>query len=279
MEKLDISKTPKVSVILTTYSRPKTVGRAIQSIIDQTLSDWELIVIDDASIDETAEVLKGWAESDKRIHVVRNEKNLFLPASLDRGLGLARAEFVARLDDDDYWIDRAKLQKQVDFLNTHPDCVVVGGGVIVVDGSGKELFRYFKKETDAEIRKKALFANPFSHTTVMFRANAARKVGGYGSERYAEDWGLWLRMGMVGTFYNFQEYFTAYTMDGTNGSFIYQRPQTRRILGFIKKHRNDYPGFLEAYILNSVQYVFSFLPSWLRLWLHSFLSSVKRRSF
>jgi hypothetical protein len=155
----------------------------------------------------------------------------------------------------------------------------VGGGVIVVDSEEKELFRYFKKETDAEIRTKALFANPFSHTTVMFRKEVALTVGGYGSEKYAEDWGLWLRMGMVGKFYNFQEYFTAYTMDGTNGSFIYQRPQSKRILGFIKKHRNDYPGFWKAYALNSVQYAFSFLPSWLRLKLHTFLSSVKRKSF
>ena len=272
-------KNPTITVLMPTYRRPHTVGRAIESVLRQTFSDWEFIIIDDASVDGTAQVLAKFAARDKRIRILRNEKNLYISGALNRGLDAAAGEFIARVDDDDYWIDDQKLQKQVDFLRAHPDHVVVGGGVIVIDGSGKELYRYFKKESDGDIRKSALFANPFSHTTALFRTDAARKAGGYPTERYAEDWDLWLRMGNAGKLHNLQEYVTAYTMDESSSSFVYQRPQSKRILQIIKSHRKEYPGFLGAYALNSIQYAYSFLPLSLRLSLHSVLSSLKRRSF
>lgn len=253
--------------------------RAIESVLKQSFSAWELIIVDNESTDETPVVLKEFAARDPRIILRRNEHGLFLSQSLDIGLSLARGEYIARLDDDDYWIDIDKSKKQIDFLDTHPECVLVGSGVVVVDGAGNERFRYFKKETDEEIRRTALFANPFSHTTVMFRTAEARKVGGYGSERYCEDWDLWLRLGQVGKFYNFQEYFTAYTMDGNNDSFLAQRPHTRKALQIIRAHRNEYPGFWKAYILNYAQYAYSFMPRSTRRFFQASLSSWKRRSF
>jgi glycosyltransferase involved in cell wall biosynthesis len=272
---------PIISIIMPTYNRSVFLRRAIESVFQQTLSDWELIIVDDASTDDTPGVIGEFMARDKRIVALRNDINLYPGISkiLDRGLAVAKGEYIARLDDDDYWIDPDKLKKQYDFLENHPNYVVIGSGMVVVDNEGKELYRYLKKETDEEIRRTALSANPFSHTTVMFRAEIAKKVGGYGDWRYAEDWNLWLKMGKYGKFYNFQEYFAAYTSAGENKSFTHQRAQSRTILDFIVKYRRKYPGFVRGYLLNGAQYLYSFLPVTIRRPLQNFLVSLKRRAF
>lgn len=272
-------KTPVVSIIMPTYNRAATLAHAIDSVLAQAYADWELIVIDDTSTDGTAAVLDGYTRRDPRITVIRNEHSDYATVGitkvLNQGLAAAQGKYIARLDDDDAWIDPRKLEKQAAHLDAHPDCVVVGGGVVVVDGAGKERYRYFKKETDEAIRQTALAANPFSHTTVMFRADAARACGGYRA-RYAEDWDLWLSMGARGTLYNFPEYFTAYTMNDLNKSFIHQRAQTKVVLQFISAHRREYPNFVRGYMLNFAQYCYTFLPIGVRKYFQARLSAVKR---
>ena len=131
---------PIVSIILPTYNRSRFLDRAIGSVIDQTFKDWELIIIYDASTDDTSEVLKKWQEKDDRIKVLRNEKNNYstigISKNLNDGIRVARGKYIARLDDDDYWCHKDKLKMQVDFLENNSDYVIVGGGMIVVDGFG-----------------------------------------------------------------------------------------------------------------------------------------------
>jgi glycosyltransferase involved in cell wall biosynthesis len=274
-------KTKKISIILPTRNRSRLLTRAIQSVLEQSFKDWELIVIDDGSTDETPEILEQWQKTEPRLNVLRSEKRTGVDISfiLNQGLSLASGKYVARLDDDDYWCHQDKLRKQFEFLESHPDYLVVGGGVIVVDEHEIELFRYFKKREDATIRRWALFANPFSHTTTMFRREEALAVGGYGDWHYAEDWDLWLKLGTRGKFYNFQEYFTVYRLADTNKSLLYQREQARAILEIIRRHRAEYPRFYGAYCLNLVQYLYSFLPFGLRKMLQPLLSSLKRSRF
>ncbi len=274
-------KNPKVSILMPTYNRVALLRRAVQSIEAQTFHDWELVVLDDASTDGTKGYLDDLAKKDPRVRPIHHAQNYYpdISRTLNEGLEIARGEYVARLDDDDYWIDARKLEKQVAFLDSHPDYTVVGGGVVVVDAAGREQSRYFKKETDAEIRQGALFANPFSHTTVLFRRDPAREAGGYGNWRYAEDWDLWLKLGTRGKLYNFPEYFMAYLMAGQNKSFVHQRPQSKMLFDIIKAHRNEYPHYYRAYAVNLAQYLYSFLPLFIRRPLHRVLSSLKRRSF
>lgn len=278
------TKTPVVSVVIPTFSKSRTLKAALLSVQRQTFNDWEIIVIDDASTDDTAAMLSEFATHEPRLRVERNATNQFrisgITGSLNKGIDLALGKYIARLDDDDTWIDERKLERQIAFMDAHPDCVVTGGGTVVVDGEGKELFRYFKKETDAEIRKTILFANPFTHTTVMFRKDVAVTAGKY-QGKYIEDWDLWLRMGRHGTFYNFQEYFTGYMMTGTNASFMHQRALSRTILKLLWRERKYYPGFVSAYSVNLVQYIYALLPfpSAFRVWVHSFLSRLKRKAF
>jgi len=190
-----------------TYNRAHLVGRAIESVISQTFQDWELIVIDDASTDGTLEMLHGWRNKDPRIVVIHNAVNQYpdISKTLNQGLAVARGKYIARVDDDDYWIAPEKLEKQIAFLETHTDHVLVGTGVIVVDDAGNERYRYLKREDDAAIRRGALAANPFTHSTVMYRRDAALSVHGY-EKYYAEDWMLWLKLGNRGKLHNLPEF-------------------------------------------------------------------------
>ncbi len=251
---------------------------AIETIRAQSFADFELIVVNDASTDDTRAYLDDLARRDPRIRPVHNKKNNYpdISANLNAGLRLARGEYIARLDDDDYWCDNDKLKKQAAYLDAHPDCVVAGGGTIVVDEHDHERFRYQKPETDAAIRVKALLANPFTHSTVMFRRDAALAVGGYGNYKNAEDWDLWLRMGTRGTFYNFQEYFVRYLMTEQSKTFVFKRSQSREILRVIWAHRNEYPHFAKAFTVGIAQYCYSALPVGARQMLYRPLSKIKR---
>lgn len=272
---------PKVSVLLPTYNRPNLLGRAVESILTQSFTDLELIVINDASTDDTKSFLEDLSRRDHRVRPVHHEKNYYpdISRTLNEALGLARGMYIARLDDDDYWCDREKLSKQVAFLDSHPDYVLTGGGTIVIDENDTERFRYLKIETDADIRKHALFANPFTHSTVMFRREDALAAGGYGDFENAEDWDLWLRMGLRGKFYNFQKYFVRYLLTDQSKTVLFKRSQSREILQILRLHRNHYPNFLPAYALNLGQYCFSLLPqAWQRI-LYQPLLRAKRASF
>jgi glycosyltransferase involved in cell wall biosynthesis len=268
-----------ISIILPTYNRAKLLPRAIKSVLGQSYTNWELIIIDDASTDETPEITKKWATKDERVTVIRNTINQYpdLPKNLNSGITIAKGKYIARLDDDDYWIDSQKLEKQFNFLEKNPEYVVVGTGMIVINEKGEELYRYLKNQEDGDIRKKALFANPFSHTTVLFRVDAARRVGGYSNWDFAEDWDLWLKLGREGKLYNLPEYSTAYLSAGQNNSYKYQRRQAQTILKFITAHRKEYPYFYFAFLLNAGQWIFSLFPEFVRKNLHHFLSSIKRK--
>lgn len=271
---------PKVSIILPTYNRSQLLDRSIKSVLDQSFEDWELIVINDFSIDNTQDILEEWQKRDLRIKVIRNDKNIAgssgIYKNLNKGIEISKGKYIARIDDDDEWIDKDKLKKQVDFLENNPEYVLCGGGVIVVNDNDRELFRYFKNINDLEIKRRALFANPFSHSTVMFLKEAAKKVGYYSQLRYAEDWDLWLKLGNIGKFYNFPGYLTLYRLTSGNESFIHQKSQSKVILDIIKKYKNDYPKFHSAYCLNFVQYLYSSLPNFIKKIFYPILSGFKR---
>jgi glycosyltransferase involved in cell wall biosynthesis len=273
--------TPKVSVIMPTFNRVDLLDRSVKSILSQSFDDFELLVINDASTDRTHDFIEELKARDHRVKAIHHQENNYpdISKTLNEGLEVARGVYIARLDDDDYWCDPDKLKKQVDFLDAHADHVLVGGGTIVIDENDRERFRYLKLETDAAIREKALYANPFTHSTVMFRRDAALVAGGYGSFNNAEDWDLWLRMGLKGKFYNFQEYFVRYLLADKSKTFLFKRSQSEEILAIIRRYKNDYPSFYPAYALNFCQYLYSRLPDGLRRMLYHLLSRAKRSLF
>jgi len=113
----------------------------------------------------------------------------------------------------------------------------------------------------------------------MFRKETAMKLGGYRIMKHVEDMELWLRMGKVGKLYNMKEYFITYMTAGQNKSFTHQRENSRTVLEVIKMHKDDYPNFSKAYLLNYTQYAYSFLPVFLKKNLQSFMYYFKRKNF
>src|SRR3989344_7995371 len=287
-------QSPQVSILMATYNRAGFIGPAIESVRKQTFQDWELIIADDGSTDDTEKVVKERQKKEARIVYTQSETNQGISKNYNRVLLLAKGEYVAMIDDDDPWSDNGKLEKQIKFLDSHPDYVGCGGGVIVVgveqsrndnhpepvervDLKNKELYRYLKPKTDEQIRARMLFSNPMANSTTMFRRSAAEKVGWYDSSiRYSGDRDFWLKMGLVGKLYNFPEYFSYYTMSDSNTSVQKIRPHLKASLMVMRRYRNKYPRYYPALFLNCAQYAYSFLPKSVRKIVHQSLARLKR---
>jgi glycosyltransferase involved in cell wall biosynthesis len=252
---------PIVSIIMSTYNRAEFLPTAIKHITSQTYTNFELIVVYDHSTDKTAEILSEFSKNDQRIRIVRNENKMKLIKSLNIGLNLAIGKYIARADDDDPWINTEKLAEQISFLELNPEYVIVGTGTIVIDEQNKELFRYRQPNSDKSIRAKMLFGNPFIHSTVVFRKSIIDKTGPYDENlKDAEDWDLWMRIGMYGKLYNLPSYCT-YRFYGRRCLSIKNRINVSKTrLHLIKKYCKQYPNFIPAFLFNSLQRMYAFSP-------------------
>jgi len=183
---------PKVSVVMSVYNGERYLREAIESILKQTFKDFEFLIINDGSTDSTVEILKSY--KDPRIKIVNNKKNIGLTKSLNKGLRLARGEYIARQDADDISLPR-RLEKQAEFLGTNSRTAVVGSWTEVID-EYSELIEIWHSITQPHLlRWRLFFYNQFTHCAIMFRKSAVKQAGGYhetlGS---AQDYDLWSRI-------------------------------------------------------------------------------------
>jgi glycosyltransferase involved in cell wall biosynthesis len=209
-----------VSVVLAARDEVASVGRAVESILAQTLEDWELVVVDDGSRDGTADVVAAYG--DERIRVLR-EAARGLPGALNRGIGAARAPLVARQDADDVSLPE-RLARQARFLEEHEDVAVVGAAWRELGPDGRPVTprtRFVPGRLDEALVR----FNPIVHTSAMFRREAVAAVGGYDeSLPYAADYDLWLRLDCAGaTLWNLEEELVVRQMTGTNMSSARER--------------------------------------------------------
>lgn len=271
---------PRVSVLMLTYNRPQFIGKAIESILAQHFQDWELLVVDDGPNEQIPTIMEEWRNRDSRIHYFRRTIPGNIAEASNFGLAQARGEYVAVLDDDDYWAGIDKLSRQTDFLDRNPDYCCCGGGVIVVDPAGREQMRYLKPEQDEQIKRRALMANPLAHSTTLYRREAALKVGGY-DEGLAgfQDWDLWLKLGKTGKLYNFPEYFLNYRVWQGSGSFHQSKRNTESALRITRRYRRDYGGFAVAFPMALLYHGYAHLPQGAQRVSYSFLSRLKKAIF
>jgi len=172
------------------YNDEEYVSMAIESVLQQELTDFEFIIIDDGSTDRTPDIIEGF--DDGRIRVLENEENIGLTASLNRGLEEARGEYIARQDADDKSII-GRFRKQVNFLDSNPEIAMVGSAAKLIDESGEHLDtrRVLCQPTFENI----YHTNRFIHGSVMMRRSVLEEVGGYDEfYRYGQDYDLWLRL-------------------------------------------------------------------------------------
>lgn len=271
---------PQVSVLMLTCNRPQYLDRAIRSVIHQSLTDWELIVVHDGPDPQTAAAMEQWVKRDARIRYFHRERAGNIANACNYGLARARGRFIAILDDDDCWIAADKLHKQVAFLNSHSEYAGCGGGMTVMDENENVQMSYLKPEQDGEIRRRALWANPMTHSTTMFRRSLGEGIGHYDESLAGyQDWDLWLRLGRVGKLYNFPEIFTGYTLWSGGGSFQQQRKNALSAVKIVLRHRADYRGFPGAVALALLHLVYAQLPARLRKFSFSFLARRKKAMF
>jgi glycosyltransferase involved in cell wall biosynthesis len=196
---------PKISVLMSVFNNEATAGESIASIAAQTFSDWELVLVNDASTDGSLDVLNDWAQRDSRIRLFSNERNLGLPASLNRALEQARGGYVARMDGDDVSLPQ-RFERQAAFLDAHPEFAIVGSACILFDREGEWGTRTGRETPQ---KKDFLWGTQFVHPATMMRHDALLAVGGYRVCRdtlRTEDYDLFMRMyaqGFLG--YNLSE--------------------------------------------------------------------------
>ena len=185
---------PELAVLMSVYNGKDHLWEALTSISRQSYTDFQFVIIDDASTDGASAILSDFSKLDTRIKLFRNERNLGLAASLNRGLELCDATYVARMDADDI-ADADRLTTQLAYMKSCPEVDVCGTWVtLFYEGSGKESILKVPLGND-EIRAAMFFQNPMNHPTVMFRKDAVLAVGGYNPAlRCAQDYDLWVRM-------------------------------------------------------------------------------------
>lgn len=255
--------TPKVSIITLTHpGREKFLPEMIQSVKSQTLTDWELIVVDNGDYDDTARIINEITSKDERFVYIKNEIDPGISAARNIGLKAARGEFLAVLDSDDLWADKEKLANQIEYLNTHPDCAVVGTGVIVIDEQGQEISRYQNPTDSDKIKQTILYKNPLAHSSVLMRTAGIDHLKGYNENLpFLEDYDLWLRMAVMWKIGNLPEFATKYRKHTTNVTRDKILAMMKMNISLIVKYRKDYPNFWLAYIRRFFRYLLKLIIS------------------
>lgn len=186
---------PRVTVLMSVHNGEKYLGPSIESILHQTFTDFEFLIVDDGSTDRTSEILQAYSRTDSRIRLLHNPQNLGLTKSLNMGQKRVRGEFIARQDADDTSFAR-RLERQVAILEDSTHIALVGSRVAHIDTFGRVSPATKHTMTPILIAWRLLFRNEFyGHSSVMFRTSIFESLGGYNEAYlYAQDYELWSRM-------------------------------------------------------------------------------------
>lgn len=200
--------TPLVTVLMPAYNAAAYIAEAIGSVLTQTFTDFELLIINDGSTDDTEKIIRSF--NDPRIRLI-NQDNQGVSQTLNNGIGLSLGTYIARFDADDI-CHPLRLQQQVVFLNQHPGYVLVGSDAEYIDRQGEFVFEFrYRAYTNEEIQALPSHICPFSHPTVMYRKEAVIAAGMYDINAHNfEDHLLWRKMIGVGKVHNISEKLVKY---------------------------------------------------------------------
>jgi glycosyltransferase involved in cell wall biosynthesis len=210
--------TPKVSVLMSVYNGASYLRESVDSILKQIFTDFEFIIIDDGSTDQTAKILDGYTDS--RIVRIKNEKKIGLAASLNKGIALACGEYIARMDADDISLPE-RLEKQIHFMQNHPEVDICGSWVQLIGKQTGIIWEY--PCTYDEIYATMLFSCAIAHPSVIIRACTIRQHELlYDTHAdYTEDYDLWSRALPLVRFANLPEALLQYRLHGANTDDLY----------------------------------------------------------
>ena len=258
----------KISVLMGIYNCADTLEEAVQSILNQTYTNWQLIMCDDCSTDDTYAVANKIAEQyPAQILLIRNEKNRKLQYTLNHCLQYADGEFIARMDGDDT-CSPERFAKEIDFLNKHPEFALVSCDMSLFDKDGEFRVIHYSKEPTG---KSLLRTSQFCHAGCMMRTSVMKELGGYSESKNCErveDYDLWVRLYAAGyKGYNIQE--TLYAMRDDRNA-IKRRSLRNRLNESCLKMRagNLLDHRMTGYVYAVVPILKALVPSSIYCWAH-----------
>jgi glycosyltransferase involved in cell wall biosynthesis len=232
-----VSSAPRVSVLMPVYDGERFLAEAIESVLAQSYTAFELLVVDDGSRDASLAIAERYARADPRVRVLRNERNLGIVKTRNRAFAEAdpRSEFFALFDADDVCLPE-RFALQVAFLDAHPDHALVGGNTLIIDERGRVVGRRAYPSSHADIARVITRYNPIAQPNCMLRRSAVEAVGAY-DERYArcQDYDLWLRVAARFKLANLPEFTLKYRISATQGKAVHLRDSLRYTIDIQRK--------------------------------------------
>lgn len=261
---------PLVSVVIPAYNAEAYIAEAIESVLNQTYPNFELIIIDDKSPDQTLMIAKSYESKDSRVKVIENEKNVGVGGNRNRGIAEAGGEYICWLDSDDISLPD-RVEKQVEYLENHPAVGVVGGFITFFDENGVKATRRYA-ENDKELRAKVFRYNPVAQPASMVRKKCYEIVGLFNPElRVDEDLEMLFRIGEKFEFANLQQVVLKYRQSDTSLTAANLRKMELGALSLRKKYKKSraYRYTLLDGIYNFVQRATLLMPVKMRMRLFS----------
>lgn len=208
---------PKVSVLMPVYNAGQYLNQAIDSILAQSFKDWELILINDGSTDNSESIICRY--DDERIYYIKNATNQGLIRTLNKGIGYCHGEYVARMDADDIsHPDRFKYQ--VDFLDNHPVYIMCGTNATVIDNADNQTGKIRNFTDNDYLQVNLLFSPPFIHPSVMIRSEILQHNRYNERYKHVEDYELWTRIAKLGKIANISKELLEYRWHDSNVSVV-----------------------------------------------------------
>jgi len=198
MSHLTLNKNPEVSVVMSCYNASRWLHKAVDSVLAQTFEDFEFILVDDGSSDETWSIIQSYRDKDRRI-VAISKKNTGQADSRNMAISIARGSWIAILDADDVCRNN-RLQMQVDYVRKNRNIALLGSGFVEIDENGQAIMEHqYPNAHQNLVRRLERLQGFFPHSSSFFQADLFRHLGGYKSRVHrAEDWRLMLAMASVG---------------------------------------------------------------------------------
>lgn len=232
---------PTVSVIMPVYNGATYLTEAIESMQRQTFEDFEYIIVDDGSTDDSLNILKNYAAEDSRIQII-TRPNTGIVGALNDGLTKAQGTYVARMDADDIALPE-RLAKQVQFLEENHDCVAVGSHVLFIDDQNYPIFTFQTQADHSSIQDKLLKGSggALIHPTTVLRRDVLEKINGYRPEyQLVEDFDLYTRLSTLGTLANIPEVLLHYRQHAQSTNFTKRKTQQALIQKRLDEFRQEH---------------------------------------
>jgi len=201
---------PKVTVIITCYNSSRFIRKTMDSVLNQTYDNLEIVATDDGSKDDTREILGGYLPRIRILHH-RGNANLGEGPSMNLAINETESEFIAFLDHDDIWYPN-KIKEQVEIFQRYPDVALVYTNGYVIDENDNILYKLLPDDFQEETVPGKILVNCYIRTpsSVMVRRNVINQIGSFNTDLFTVDHELWVRMSEVGRFFYLPEYLTGY---------------------------------------------------------------------